>query len=99
MAWAGQFRAQRPQPMQASVAKKGWVLVANRSKKGWMSLVRSLGWGPFSTCQQGLRARISPAISKGNCYLCTSCINRCPVQAIQYGEKTKGRGRYVCPEE
>ena len=45
--------------MQAPVAKKGWVLVANRSKKGWMNLVRSLGWGPFSTCQQGLRARIS----------------------------------------
>ena len=32
------------------------------------------------------------------CYQCTSCINRCPVQAIQYGKDTLKRGRYVFPE-
>ncbi len=29
-----------------------------------------------------------------NCLLCLACINRCPVKAIQYGEKTKNKGRY-----
>ncbi len=30
----------------------------------------------------------------GKCYQCLSCINRCPKQAIQYGNKTKKRSRY-----
>lgn len=29
-----------------------------------------------------------------NCCQCTACINRCPEEAIQYGESTKGRTRY-----
>lgn len=29
-----------------------------------------------------------------HCYMCMSCINRCPQNAIQYGEATKKRGRY-----
>lgn len=29
-----------------------------------------------------------------HCTMCTSCINRCPKEAIQYGEKTKGKQRY-----
>ncbi len=28
------------------------------------------------------------------CYVCTACINKCPKKAIQYGEKTRKRGRY-----
>lgn len=28
------------------------------------------------------------------CLQCLSCINRCPSEAIQFGKKTKGRGRY-----
>lgn len=28
------------------------------------------------------------------CYQCLKCINRCPQQAIQYGKKTKNKGRY-----
>lgn len=35
----------------------------------------------------------------GNCIQCLACINRCPMKAIEYKEKTKGRGRYVCPFE
>ena len=31
------------------------------------------------------------------CTRCMACINRCPEQAIQYGKKTKDRGRYVHP--
>lgn len=31
----------------------------------------------------------------GNCYQCLSCINRCPKQSIQYGNKTKNRSRYI----
>lgn len=33
------------------------------------------------------------------CYQCTHCINSCPVQAIQYGNATKNRRRYVFPGE
>ncbi len=32
------------------------------------------------------------------CIQCLRCIHRCPARAIQYGKKTKNRGRYVCPE-
>lgn len=32
------------------------------------------------------------------CTQCLGCINRCPVQAIQYGNATKNRGRYLHPE-
>nr|WP_307991833.1 EFR1 family ferrodoxin [uncultured Niameybacter sp.] len=32
------------------------------------------------------------------CLQCLSCINRCPKEAIQYGKKTKGRGRYYFKE-
>ncbi len=31
------------------------------------------------------------------CYLCMRCINQCPVEAIQIGEKTKGKFRYKGP--
>jgi NAD-dependent dihydropyrimidine dehydrogenase PreA subunit len=31
------------------------------------------------------------------CVLCLACINRCPVTAIQYGNATKNRRRYVNP--
>ena len=31
------------------------------------------------------------------CTFCLACINRCPVEAIQYGKSTQGRGRYVNP--
>ncbi|MEG2002835.1 MAG: EFR1 family ferrodoxin [Clostridia bacterium] len=33
-----------------------------------------------------------------DCVQCMSCINRCPFKAIQYGKKTKDRGRYVFRE-
>jgi len=38
-----------------------------------------------------------PVWVKSHCDQCTACINRCPVHAIQYGKKTKDRGRYVHP--
>ncbi|WP_294379466.1 EFR1 family ferrodoxin, partial [uncultured Clostridium sp.] len=31
------------------------------------------------------------------CELCLSCIQSCPKEAINYGEKTKGRKRYLNP--
>jgi quercetin dioxygenase-like cupin family protein/NAD-dependent dihydropyrimidine dehydrogenase PreA subunit len=34
----------------------------------------------------------------GRCQQCMSCISRCPVHAIQCGNNTRGRGRYVCPD-
>ncbi len=38
-----------------------------------------------------------PVWVKAECVHCTACINRCPVANIQYGDKTKKRGRYVHP--
>ncbi len=38
-----------------------------------------------------------PIWEKDKCAWCLACINRCPVEAIQYGEKTKNKGRYVNP--
>lgn len=32
------------------------------------------------------------------CTHCVSCINRCPKHAIEYGRKSLGKPRYVCPE-
>lgn len=32
------------------------------------------------------------------CTQCLGCINRCPAHAIQYGDATKGRGRYTHPD-
>lgn len=32
------------------------------------------------------------------CTQCLACINRCPVQAIEYGKKTIGKRRYVHPD-
>ncbi len=31
-----------------------------------------------------------------DCTHCMACICKCPVEAIEYGKKTKGRRRYVC---
>ena len=35
-----------------------------------------------------------PVWSKETCLQCLGCINRCPKEAIQYGEKTRKYGRY-----
>ncbi|MFA6931014.1 MAG: EFR1 family ferrodoxin [Lentisphaeria bacterium] len=35
----------------------------------------------------------------GNCMHCMACLQHCPVQAIQYGHKTKHRSRYVFKAE
>lgn len=34
---------------------------------------------------------------KHHCELCCACIHFCPAEAIQYGQKTKTRGRYTNP--
>lgn len=38
-----------------------------------------------------------PVWTKEQCSHCTACINRCPVSAINYGDKTVNRGRYINP--
>ena len=35
---------------------------------------------------------------KGNCTQCMSCICRCPVKAIEFGKKSVGKPRYICPD-
>ena len=49
---------------------------------------------PFGT----IRLSGSRPVWKGRCQQCMSCISRCPVQAIQCGQATRGRGRYVFAE-
>jgi len=34
-----------------------------------------------------------------NCTHCMACICRCPAGAIEYGKRSAGKVRYVCPEE
>lgn len=34
----------------------------------------------------------------GNCTHCMACINKCPQEAIEYGSKSLGQRRYLCPE-
>lgn len=34
-----------------------------------------------------------------HCTHCMSCICRCPKEAIEYGKRTRGKIRYVCPKE
>lgn len=36
-----------------------------------------------------------PEWKKQSCYLCAGCLNRCPTEAIQYGNFSKGKYRYV----
>lgn len=38
-----------------------------------------------------------PLWTKEKCNMCLACINRCPQEAIEYGKKTKEKGRYVHP--
>ena len=33
-----------------------------------------------------------------SCTQCMACICHCPQEAIEYGKKTRGKARYVCPE-
>lgn len=35
-----------------------------------------------------------PVWEKANCYACMACLNRCPKEAIQFGEYSKGKFRY-----
>ena len=32
------------------------------------------------------------------CIHCMACISKCPQKAIEYGRKTKGKERYICPK-
>ena len=38
-----------------------------------------------------------PVWTEDTCHLCLACINRFPAKAIQYGNKTQNRGRYIHP--
>ncbi|WP_313528204.1 EFR1 family ferrodoxin [Anaerotignum sp.] len=38
-----------------------------------------------------------PVWTKDSCNMCLACINRCPQNAIEYGKKTKDKGRYIHP--
>ncbi len=35
---------------------------------------------------------------RNNCTHCMACICRCPKEAIEYGKKSKGMVRYICPK-
>ena len=35
----------------------------------------------------------------GNCTQCMACINSCPMEAIEFGNRSKGKRRYLCTRE
>ncbi len=39
-----------------------------------------------------------PQWVKKDCTHCMACISVCPVNAIEYGKKSRGKRRYLCPE-
>ena len=39
-----------------------------------------------------------PVWEKDHCYMCMSCLQHCPRQAIQYGRRTANKGRYLHPD-
>ena len=39
-----------------------------------------------------------PVWDEEKCSMCMSCLNMCPKQALQFGDTTKGRGRYFHPD-
>ena len=51
-------------------------------------------------CPDGIIRLVNgkPTWTASHCTKCSGCINRCPVQAIQYGRGTEKRLRYVHPE-
>lgn len=53
-----------------------------------------------ANCPQGAIKLVAkkPQWIRTECCKCSGCINRCPVQAIQYGRATKKRNRYVHPD-
>lgn len=41
----------------------------------------------------------SKPVWSDNCTHCMACICGCPVKAIEYGNKSKGKPRYICPKQ
>lgn len=35
---------------------------------------------------------------EGSCTMCFACLHRCPANAVQYGNETQNKGRYINPE-
>lgn len=54
-------------------------------------------------CQQkcplnNIRIAGGKPIWNGNCTHCMACISYCPQEAIEYGDASKGKTRYICPK-
>ncbi len=47
-------------------------------------------------CANTITCKGRPTWGK-SCTQCLACIHRCPVKAIEYGKRTKGKGRYLHP--
>lgn len=47
---------------------------------------------------KNIKLKNGKPIWKDNCTHCMACICKCPTEAIQYGKKTDGRIRYICPK-
>jgi len=43
--------------------------------------------------------QFSDTLWKNTCTHCMACISRCPQEAIEYGEHSKGLPRHVCNKE
>lgn len=47
---------------------------------------------------ENIRLKDGKPVWGKNCTHCMACICRCPSEAIEYGEHSKGLARYVCPQ-
>lgn len=84
-------------------------LSAAVNKGFYASAIRDKDFFTTDACIScGLCARVCPLgnielrdgrpVWKGNCTQCMSCICRCPVKAIEFGKKSVGKPRYICPD-
>ena len=52
-----------------------------------------------SLCPMGnIRLKDGTPVWGTECTQCMACINICPVNAIEYGKKSVGKTRYICPK-
>ena len=43
-----------------------------------------------------IRLKDGSPVWGSSCTHCMACINRCPMEAIEYGKRSQGKPRYVC---
>lgn len=83
----------------SAVVNKGFYASAIRDK-GFFTTDACISCGLCGeVCPLGnIELRDGRPVWKGYCTQCMSCICRCPVKAIEFGKKSVGKPRYICPD-